>query len=250
MEPIVFQNSKNTNLSGVLSAPPGASSVIILAHGFGSNKNRDTYTTYETLLNRQGWATFRFDFFGHGESAGKFEDITVSEGIDDILCAIKFLQKKGFKKIALLGTSFGGNCALLAACKSKDLTALILRSAVSDYNGLETSRKKPKVLNDWEQAGFIKIEEGGQIKKLNFNFFKDLITHREYDEAKKISIPVLITHGDRDDVVPLEQSERLHTVIPHSELVVITGAGHRYTDRKALFKLDTDAAVAFLKKNL
>lgn len=250
MEQITFSNPHQVDLSGILSNPVNSSSVVILAHGFGSNKNRDTYQKFEEALNGQGYATFRFDFYGHGESKGKFEDITVSEAVDDVLSAINLMKQKGFKKIALLGTSFGGNAALHAASKSKDLTALILRSAVSDYNGLETNRKHPKVLDEWEKVGFIKIEEDGKIKKLNFSFFQDLATHNEYNEAKNITVPTLITHGDLDDVVPLEQSETLHRVIPQSKLFIIKGAGHRYTDVDALFLQDLNTVTAFLKKYL
>lgn len=42
-----------------------------------------------------------------------------------------------------------------------------------------------------------------------------------------VSIPTLVVHGDADAIVPLEGSgARTHAAIPHSELVVLTGAPH------------------------
>jgi pimeloyl-ACP methyl ester carboxylesterase len=43
---------------------------------------------------------------------------------------------------------------------------------------------------------------------------------------------VLVIAGDRDRVVPLEQSQRLHAAIPHPEsrLLVIPGADHNDFD--------------------
>jgi valacyclovir hydrolase len=42
----------------------------------------------------------------------------------------------------------------------------------------------------------------------------------------EIRCPVLILHGDADDVVPVKQAQTLKSGIPHAELHVLTGAGH------------------------
>ena len=43
---------------------------------------------------------------------------------------------------------------------------------------------------------------------------------------QKISAPTLIVHGDKDEHVAYEQSERLNQQIPHSKLVTIKGGDH------------------------
>jgi acetyl esterase/lipase len=48
------------------------------------------------------------------------------------------------------------------------------------------------------------------------------------------SPPFLIVHGDRDDVVPLNQGELLHAALQHagvtSTLIVVKGAGHGFSE--------------------
>ncbi len=39
-------------------------------------------------------------------------------------------------------------------------------------------------------------------------------------------IPISIIVGSEDAVLPLDQSERLKTLLPHATLTVIDGAGH------------------------
>lgn len=39
-------------------------------------------------------------------------------------------------------------------------------------------------------------------------------------------VPTLIVHGDRDGIVPLDQSEWLAAQLPEAELVTVAGAGH------------------------
>ena len=88
-EKIFFKNSSGTELCGILSSPFSKKndSVIILCHGFTTSKDGRTNTELEKKLNGNGLSTFRFDFFGHGESGGNFEDITVSEAVDEVLQA-------------------------------------------------------------------------------------------------------------------------------------------------------------------
>lgn len=83
LQKLTFTNSKGIELAGILSDPNKTKEVVmILCHGFSSSKGSNTHLTLERLFNEKNIATFRFDFFGHGESRGNFEDITVSEGKD------------------------------------------------------------------------------------------------------------------------------------------------------------------------
>jgi len=84
---VFFKNSRGNRLCGILSDPTEDKSnpIIILCHGFSSSKNGRTYQALESKLNTEEISIFRFDFFGHGESYGLFEDITTSEAVDDVM---------------------------------------------------------------------------------------------------------------------------------------------------------------------
>ncbi len=49
-----------------------------------------------------------------------------------------------------------------------------------------------------------------------------------YDRLPQITAPTLIIHGDRDVIIPVENAHVLHERIPHSQLHIISGAGHGY----------------------
>ncbi len=95
-EKIFFSNSKGDKLCGVFSNPVNDDSVpiVILCHGFTTSKDSLTNRRLEEVLNKQNVATLRIDLFAHGESEGRFEEITVSEAVDDIINAIKYVQEK------------------------------------------------------------------------------------------------------------------------------------------------------------
>ena len=156
-EKIFFENSIGTKLCGILSNPTKNKEkpVMVLCHGFATSKDGNTYTRLEAILNDNEISIFRFDLFGHGESNGTLEDITISKAVDDVQNAIRFLKESGYKKIGLLGSSFGGMASLLAALKRDNLYVLALKSPVSDYPNLLALRDKEEI-DTWKQkASFI-----------------------------------------------------------------------------------------------
>lgn len=229
-EKIFFKNSKGDKLYGILSLVDKERSIVILCHGRTSSKNSPSILALEKKLNANKISTFRFDFYGHGESDGKFEDATVSEAADDISNAIKLLKKQGHKKIGLVGSSFGGAASILAASKSDDLSFLVLRAPVSDYYEKILSEKKRYPLEEWKKKRFIYHRNmKGKKFLLNYSFFEDIVSRKSYEIVKKIKIPVLIVHGDKDEQVPLSQSKKSAKLIKKCKLKIIKGADHIFS---------------------
>lgn len=243
---IYFTNSNGQKLCGIFSDPTQDKSklAVILCHGFTSNKDSSKYVALEPILNQEDITTLRFDFYGHGESEGKFENITISEAVDDILEAITFLEEQGYKKIGLVGSSFGGISSIMAASQSESLAFLILISSVSNYIQLEDMRLSKYALEAWKEDGFIEYDTERNLR-LKYAFYEDAKINIAYDVAKNILIPTLIIHGDKDTEVPVEQGQRLATLIPHNILEIIPGADHRYT-QKEHFKQMIDRVFQFI----
>lgn len=230
-EKIYFNNSKGDKLCGIISNPTDDTSkpVIILCHGFITSKDSFTNSKLERILNKNNISTFRFDFFGHGESEGDLKDVTISEAVDDILNAIKYLKNKSYSKIGLVGSSFGGNASIIVASKTDDLFLLALKAPVSNYKERDIKLKGEDFINDWREKGYrIHISDNGNKYRLNFTFFEDYDNNNGYEVAKKIKIPTLIVHGDKDESVPIEQSRKIATLIQSSELVEIKNGGHQF----------------------
>jgi len=204
---------------------------VVLCHGFTTNKESETYLLLEKELNEKGIAVFRFDFFGHGESEGKFENITISEALDDTLRAIDFLKEQGYSKIGLFGSNFGGMAALLAAAKSPELFVLALKAPVSDYLGQITAKEDKVNVEEWKEKGFVPHQSSRMgLQKLNYSFFEDAGKTSGFEAAKKINIPTLIVHGSQDKVVPVEQSKKTCSLIENCRLEIIEGAGHKFSN--------------------
>lgn len=232
-EKVYFQNSKGDKICGIIYNPSRKKEepIVILCHGLSSSKNNRTYPVLAERLGKYDISSFRFDFYGHGESEGEFENLTVSEAVDDILQAIKFLKSKGYKRIGLVGSSFGGIASIMAASRTNDLYLLALKSPVSDYLEVEQRRRQKKELAEWKRKGYFYYDSGdGRKLKLNYTFFEDFKKNSAYKMASKIRVPTLIVHGDEDEVVPFEQSVKISKLIPNCKLYLVKGAGHDYAN--------------------
>lgn len=232
---VYFKNSKGDRLCGILNDPSGDKDrpIVVLAHGFSSSKDSKTYTNLAENLGKYNISTLRIDFYGHGESEGKFEDITITEAVDDILSAIKFVKSSGYTKVGLMGSSFGGIASIIAASKSPDLFVLALKSPVSNYLDKEIDNLSEDEMESWKKTGYKYYESGDGTKlKLNYSFFKDFENNNGYESAVKIKAPTLIVHGDADETVPYEQSVKTSKLIPDCRLHTVKGSDHRYTNPK------------------
>lgn len=230
---LFFTNSKGDKLCGLLSNPTNdkTQKIVIICHGFASNKNSPNFITMSEEFDKLGISTFRIDVYGHGESEGDFAKITITEAVNDILQAIQFLKNQGYSKIGLIGSSFGGISSIMVASQTKDLFALALKSPVSNYEEVEKIKYSNKELTDWEQRGWIYYpNREGQKLRLNYSFLEDFKNNNGYEAAPRIEIPTLIVHGDKDTIVPIEQSIKTSKLIKNCKLKIIEGADHIYTD--------------------
>lgn len=230
---LFFKNSKGDKLCGLLSNPTGDKNrkIIIIAHGFSSSKNSANFIKMSDEFDKKGISTFRIDFYGHGESEGDFAKITISEAVDDILQAIKFLKDNGYSRIGLIGSSFGGIASIMVASKINDLFALALKSPVSDYREVQEIKLTEKGLENWKNKGweyYVNREE--EKLRLNYTFVEDFKNNIAYNVASLIKIPTLIVHGDKDNVVPVKQSMKTSKLIKNCRLKIIKDADHIYTN--------------------
>lgn len=217
-EKISFKNSRKLNLVGILYTSKNKK-IIILIHGWCSNKDRKRFLILAENLHKSGFDFLRFDQTGSGESEG--EEITVENLIDDVKSAIKFVKSRGYEEIGLIGESLGGLTTLSVSdnlIKAMVLFAPVTASKTSDLEGYG------KLIRNKEY--FVKEKDGKKFK-IPKKYFEERKAINQKELLSKIKIPVLIIHGDRDDKIPLENSKNAIKFLPKgSRLEVINGAGH------------------------
>lgn len=228
-EKISFTSSSGKTLAGVLHHPAEVPKrgVVILCHGMDSNKNSDKLVYLGRVLAKCGILTLRFDFACVGESTGKFEDITYSGEVEDLRAACSFMRNRDAGKIALIGSSMGGTVALLFAAEDPDIAAIVTIAAPAHPEAFPRRILSPEQLKQWRDRGFT-FYNG---RRLNLTLLEDLDTIDVLQSARQIACPVLIIHGESDEVVPVEEAHELNACLSgKKKLLVLKGTDHRLSD--------------------
>jgi pimeloyl-ACP methyl ester carboxylesterase len=231
-EPLTFKDEQGHRICAVLSRPLQPSTgAVVLCHGFLSGKHSTTNKTLTRLLNAAGLAAFRFDFWGHGESEGLFEDITVSLAVGQAHAAIKLVQSQGYERLGLMGSSFGGLVAILTAAQRQDVACLALKCPVVDFAEELRLEFGPVELARWQSTNTVPNLLGGVGRvRLKFALYEDCLRHIAYEPASRIVAPTLIVQGARDELVPLHQSQRLLDALGGPKrLDLLPEADHQFT---------------------
>lgn len=217
-EKVNFRNSRGLNLVGILY-PSENRKIVILIHGWCSNKDRERFLKLADRVNKAGFGFLRFDQSSSGESEG--DEVTVENLIDDIKSAIKFVKDKSYEEIGLIGESLGGLTTLNISddsIKARILFAPVTSQKTTDLEKYEGLMK--------DKGYFIKEKDGNKFK-IPKKYLGEREAVNQEELLSRIEIPVLILHGDKDDKVPLETSKEAIKFLPKgSKLEIIKDAKH------------------------
>ncbi len=222
-------------LSAVLEKVPGSEErkIVILLHGFTSAKDRTHNIKAAEAMREAGFDTIRFDLYGHGESGGEFRDHTLYKWVSNALAVIDYVRGLGYRDIILSGHSQGGLTAALAAGMEKDrIKGLILRAPA--FSIPQWAREGNMLGNTFDPKRIPESMAIGRGLELKGNYVRVAQTIRAEDGVDGYKGPVLILHGDEDDVVPIADSREMAKRYRECELIEISGETHhfdRYPER-------------------
>lgn len=211
----LFIESKNGNkLACLVAKPENPKGLVISSQGFGSTKDKPQYQSLLNGLPKLGFVVVVFEFQGSGESEGDFRQKTESRDLEDLRAVVEYAFNNfefNKEKFFVFGSSFGGFTALNLALEESRVKGLVLKAPVSNFEEVYVHlREERKYIIDYDA------------------FFEDGKKYDVYSKASQLKIPVKIIHGDKDETVPITQSEKLVSLIPNGELKLISGAKHQF----------------------
>lgn len=185
----------------------GRSPGLVFLPGFKSDMLGSKAEAVAEWAEQTGHACLRFDYFGHGDSSGKFEAGTLSGWREEVACLLDQLTSG---PQILIGSSFGGFMATLAALDRPDrVAALVLIAPAFDMTerlmraSLTTENRRDLQELGYYLHGSAYEEEGYAITQ---TLLDDGAQHCILDRPITLNIPIRILHGQLDDAVPWELS--------------------------------------------
>jgi pimeloyl-ACP methyl ester carboxylesterase len=208
--------------------------LVIMVHGFLGIKDWYVFKELEKSIISIKIDSFKFDFSGNGKSEGMFFDSTVSKEVKELTQILKYFKKK-YERIIVIAHSMGCAVSLITTKNPKLISCLILMNPLvlpsisfkdsilkfSPYVFLEKLHhvktrsilQKIKILSPAE----IYVKKIIEEKVVGHEFLKELPKIDVIDYAEKLSIPILIIHGKKDQIIPYSHVEYLYNNLGSKE---------------------------------
>jgi len=249
---VTFLSSSGLSTPAILAEPSTPTHrCVILCHGFLSDKQSRTNRRLTELLVPQGIATFRFDWYGMGESQQHFPNMTLKQCQEQLDAVFHILQERGMNRLGLVGSSFGGLLAILEAPNQPTLKALGLKCPVVDFPEVLRMEFGPETMVRWKSTNHIPNIVGDSPPiPLHYGFYEECLTYDAYAALPSIQAPTLVVHGEQDKLIPRLQIDRLLTTLTTTKrLKLIEGADHQF-GRPEEFRLMTTHLAQWMVKHL
>jgi alpha/beta superfamily hydrolase len=137
--PQFFLNRDRKRLFGVLhepqSAAPGRDLAVVFCAPLFEEKlwSHRVMVNFARFLAAQGVGVLRHDYFGDGESEGRFEDASVSSRVADIVDAVQFCRGElQVEHVYVLGLCYGATLALCATLRERAGDGVVAWAPVMD----------------------------------------------------------------------------------------------------------------------
>ncbi|MBM4299667.1 MAG: alpha/beta hydrolase [Deltaproteobacteria bacterium] len=202
---LFFTTEDNVRLHGWFVRHPKAMATLIWFHGNAGNISHRV-ENLKMLHERIPINIFIFDYRGYGQSGGSVSEAgTYKDGE----AAIRFLKEKynvGADELIIFGRSLGAAVAAEMANRFESM-AVILESPFASIQEMARAILPFLPLGSLTSTRYATVEK-----------------------VRGIKAPLLILHGDRDEVVPFSQGKQVFAaaLVPKT-FYTIAGAGHNDT---------------------
>jgi len=227
---IIKFNSAGHTLYGVFEKPEKNNGIpILLLHGL-TNSMKDCPLINEAAIafHKNGFPTFRFDYYGSGKSEGEFKEKTFMILYRNTVDGFEVLTKKlGYKKIGIWGRSLGAILGATISDNTHVFASVFISFTVHTHTSFSRFFKKGRPYS-------FPLKGTGKIKGtpiLPYQYYEDTsqidkLQVQHLSKAKN----VLIIQGTADKTIYNHTwaKEIYRLVKGEKKLEYIKGADHAY----------------------
>jgi pimeloyl-ACP methyl ester carboxylesterase len=207
----------------------GAEPAVVFLPGFRSDMTGDKATALVTFCAGIGQAMLRFDYSGHGASAGDFLAGTIGIWASDALAVIDRLTPG---RVILVGSSMGGWIALLTAlARPARVAGLIGIAAAPDFTErLMWDSMAPPERVALLRDGILHVpSQYGEPTPITRGLIEDGRRRLVLTQPMKLDCPIRLLHGQADPDVPWELALRIAERVTTAdvEVILVKDGDHR-----------------------
>jgi pimeloyl-ACP methyl ester carboxylesterase len=196
-EEVTFTASDGLELRGCwIPAARRPAPALIVLHGHGGSLDGDLHRA--PAFHEAGFDVFLFDFRAHGASRGKVASFGWLER-NDVLGAVAYVRSRGSGRVGLLGFSYGGIAAMVAAPLCPDAHAVASDGGPARMRSAIAARGAELHVPHWLSSFFAWLIIAVTCLRMRENLFR-------YDAVRWVGRiaprPILFIHGEDDAYLP------------------------------------------------
>jgi pimeloyl-ACP methyl ester carboxylesterase len=177
------------------------------------------------------------DLRGHGRSTNETAELRPDPMVQDILGLLDHLQ---IGQVHVAGYSLGGYLGLILAQNQPRRVGSLVMHATKFYWTKDTAVQMRQQLDPDKMAEKVPVYADQLVQAHGGRHWRDLVRQAAdlvswlVDNGLKekvvanIQTHVLVSVGDRDEMVPLNEAYRLSRALPHGELLTLPGVRHPF----------------------
>lgn len=211
---------------------PGKSPGVMFCSGFMSDMTGAKALALDSYCRARGQAFVRFDYRGHGESSGRFEDGTIGGWTDD---ALAILDRVAQGPQIVVGSSMGGWIALnLALARPDRVRALVGIAAAPDFTEdlmWHAFPPEAQMLLETEGVIYEPSDYSDKPYPITMTLIREARRHLRLRAPITFAGPVRLLHGMQDADVPWQRSPTLAEKLAAADVRVtlVKDGDHRLT---------------------
>ena len=213
---------------------------VVFFHGLMSDMVGAKPTAIQKFCRKLKLNFLKFEYSGHGRSSGKFIEGNISKWTDEAKQLIKSKIKKD-KNLIFVGSSMGSWIALnLFSFFKKQIKGFIgIASAPEFLEKLMWKKFSKKIKKIILTKKIYHLEHGGFIYPITKQLIFDGRKNKVLNNKINLKIPIVLFHGAKDEVVPLNFSKKIFKICKKSKkkLIKIKNGDHSLSRKSDLKKI-------------
>jgi fermentation-respiration switch protein FrsA (DUF1100 family) len=215
---------------------------VCICHGIPSGKPDTRDRGYPALAEgicRQGLATFIFNFRGTGASGGNLDIPGWTRDLERVIEYLVSAPDVDRARLFLLGFSGGAAVSIYVAARNLYVSSVVTCACPAKFTLQNKSDNPEGIIEHFRQIGAIRDKDFPRSVTEWLDGF-EMIQPIDY-VASIAPRPLLLVHGDRDEVVAVSHAYRLYDRSGEpKQLVIVDGAGHRLRQNDEVMTTVTD----------
>jgi pimeloyl-ACP methyl ester carboxylesterase len=217
---------------------PGEGPGVLFCGGYTSDMTGTKATALARFCRSRGRAYTRFDYRGHGASAGRFADGTIGSWTAD---ALSIVDRVTAGPLIVVGSSMGGWIMLLVAlARPERIQALVGVAAAPDFSEDLLARASAAERRQLAEQGYwLQSSVYGPPYPVTRRPIEEARAHLVLRTPIPVRCPVHLLHGQRDPDVPWQTALRLAERLESEDVTIelIKAGDHRFSREPDLARL-------------